>query len=177
MMNRYVVWAALLMIALGFSVGCVYDNTSESSESDPEPVVEAAPGTEQGSEGTSDDVRAPFTDLPVNPPVPGNPSGTRMQLWYFAYKSYDNTFRIRWPTYFYTEYGVGPGSYTLVDGQRAEFRNHWTDDGVSTRPSYTIRGPQSRFSGEVLCILYDRRGNALAWFTTRAPGTTQGRLP
>jgi hypothetical protein len=110
-------------------------------------------------------------DLPDNPPVSG-----RGQSWYFGYKSYDNTFRIRWPTYFATALGVGPGSYTLVEGQQADFRGYDTDNG-SKRPSYTIRGPSSRFSGVVTCVLYSAGGEALGWFQANAEATTQGTLP
>lgn len=114
--------------------------------------------------------------LPTNPTIPANPSGTSAQLWYFGYKSYDNTFRIRWPTHFATALGVGSGSYTTVNGQTARFRSFDTDNGAK-RPSYTISGPKSRFSGTVTCILYSSRGQALAWFKANSQATTQGRLP
>ncbi len=116
-----------------------------------------------------------YDDLPSNPPVPATRAGTHDQNWYFAYKSYDNTFRIRWPTYFYTAHRLGQGSYTLANGQRAAFRSYDTDGGAM-RPSYTIPGPSSRFSGEVLCLLYNARGELLAWFVTPASGG-HGRLP
>jgi hypothetical protein len=114
--------------------------------------------------------------LPTNPTIPANPSGSSAQLWYFGYKSYDNTFRIRWPTYFATALGVGKGSYTMVAGQKAGFRSYDTDNGAK-RPSYTIDGPKSRFSGTVTCILYSSHGQALAWFKANSQATTQGRLP
>jgi hypothetical protein len=109
--------------------------------------------------------------LPDNPQVSG-----RGQQWYFGYKSYDNTFRIRWPTYFATSLGVGSGSYTLVDGQVAGFRGYDTDNN-SKRPSYTTPGPKSRFSGVVTCVLYSSSGQALGWFKADAGGTSQGNLP
>ena len=122
--------------------------------------------------------KEPDEPEPTNPSIPPSPSNApRMQQWYFTYKSYDNTFRVRWPTYFYTEHNVGQGSYTMINGNRAVFRNHWVDDGRSTRPSYTLPGPASRLSGRVTCVLHDKNGNALAWFQTSASGTTSGRLP
>lgn len=114
--------------------------------------------------------------LPRNPSVPASRDNSSAQDWYFHYKSSDNTFRIRWPTYFYTEYDIGPGSYTLVDGEVAEFRSYDTDRG-GHRPSYTIPGPRTRFEGEVLCVLVAPSGERLAWFVAPAEGRSAGRLP
>lgn len=131
---------------------------------------------EDGGSGNPNGVIPGPEDLPANPAVPANPSGSSAQLWYFGYKSYDNTFRIRFPTYFATALGVGPGSYTLVNGQNARFRGFDTDHRAR-RPSYTIPGPKSRFSGIVTCILYSAEAKALGWFTAPAHSTTQGSLP
>ncbi len=115
-------------------------------------------------------------NLPANPVI-DNPSGRSAQMWYFGYKDYDRTFRIRWPTYFTTARGVGPGSYTLVNGERAEFRSYDTDRGAQ-RASYTIAGPENRFTGEVLCVLYSADGQALGWFrTVHGAADNQGSLP
>jgi hypothetical protein len=111
--------------------------------------------------------------LPVNPPIPDNPAGTSAQLYYFNFKSYDNTFRIRWPSYFATDLGVGPGSYVMVNDQRAEFRSFDKDSGAQ-RPSYTMPGPESRLSAPYRCILHAADGRVIAWFET--PVYKQGRL-
>ncbi len=108
------------------------------------------------------------SNLPTNPKVSGS--------WYFGYKSYDGTYRIRWPTYFATSMGFGPGSYTLVNGQKATFRSYDTDNGQK-RPSYTISGPSSRFNGQALCVLVSASDQPVAWFTCNADATTSGSLP
>lgn len=113
--------------------------------------------------------------LPTNPSVPPNPEGTSAELWTFTFKTYDGTFRIRWPSYFANSLGVGEGSYTLVNGENARFRSFDTDHGAN-RPSYTMPGPASRLSGTVTCVLFSRQGVALAWFQTPAGGGG-GRLP
>lgn len=162
-MKKWIMEFVLIAMVCLF-VGCTVDETDSSSST--------------GGGSSSDAPANPpsYTDLPSNPSVPANPSGTSRQLWYFGYKSYDNTFRIRWPTYFATDLGVGPGSFNLVDGQRAEFRSFDTDNN-SKRPSYTIPGPKSRFSGSVICILFSAGGTPLAWFEANAGATTQGSLP
>jgi hypothetical protein len=109
--------------------------------------------------------------LPNNPDVSG-----RCQQWYFGYKSYDNSYRIRWSNYFATDLGLGPGSYCTVNGEVATFRSYDTDNGCK-RPSYTTRGPSSRFNGEVTCILYTPSGQAVGWFKANGDATTQGMLP
>lgn len=124
---------------------------------------------------TTTDITTTSSGLPTNPSIPN--SGSSREQWYFGYKSYDGTFRIRWPTYFATTYGVGPGSYNTVNGQRATFRSFDVDNGAR-RPSYTIPGPSSRFRGEVTCILYSSSGTALGWFRTNYGGSrTSGSLP
>lgn len=127
---------------------------------------------------TSEEYEEPSTkpDLPGYSDLPDNPPGAAGQRWYFGYKSYDNSFRIRWPTYFAAALGVGPGSYTLVDGQLASFRSYDTDGGAR-RPSYTIPGPSSRFKGTVICILHTADGRAVGWFQANAGATSQGTLP
>ncbi len=169
-MNRFlmVVYAGLMIGLMYASTGCSLDDSSDNSG-------ESASAAGEGAESSALSTPA-YTDLPNNPSIPANPSGTSRQLWYFGYKSYDNTFRIRWPTHFATSMGVGPGSYTMVDGQRASFRSFDTDYGAK-RPSYTIRGPKNRFRGDVLCILYSEDGRALGWFVANADVTSQGRLP
>jgi hypothetical protein len=157
----------LVLSGFVFIVGCSFDDTLP-----PEDVAIASPASDTAG---SDFV--PYTNLPNNPSVPANPSGTSRQLWYFGYKSYDNTYRIRWPTYFATQLNMGPGSYTTVNGERAPFRSYDTDNN-SKRPSYTIPAARgTRFSGEVLCILYTQNNEPVAWFKTSASGVTQGRLP
>lgn len=111
--------------------------------------------------------------LPVNPPVPDNPTGTRMELWSFAKKTYDNTYRIRWPSYFANYVGVGKGSFCMVNGHRAEFRSYDTDAGAK-RPSYTM--PVRELGSPVLCILHDATG-PIAWFSTPDTATRNGKLP
>lgn len=118
----------------------------------------------------------PSADLPTNPQIPASTPGSNDQLWYFSYKTHDNTFRIRWPTYFYTVHRVGPGSYTLVNGLRANFRSYDTDYGAM-RPSYSLPGPFSRLPSTVICVLYTSGGQALAWFSTKTSGINQGTLP
>lgn len=129
-------------------------------------------GELQGQTGTNtpagDDGSVDTSDLPTNPKVSGS--------WYFAYKSYDGTYRIRWPTYFATSMGIGPGSYSLVQGQKATFRGYDTDNGQK-RPSYTIPGPSSRFNGQVLCVLVASAGKPVAWFKCNADTTSSGTLP
>lgn len=112
----------------------------------------------------------------VNPDIPPS-SGGREQEWYWAWKEYDGTFRIRWPSYFHNEHQVGDGSYTTINGERADFRGIWRDDGVSQRPSYTIPGPRSRFEGIVLVQLYAANDKLLAWFRIDAGSTQRGYLP
>jgi hypothetical protein len=107
--------------------------------------------------------------LPKNPALDGSSS---RQVWSFGYKEFDHTFRIRWPSYFATDLGVGPGSYTTVNGERAEFRNYDTDNG-GRRASYTMPGPSSRLGPvgtEITCVLHSSDGTALGWFKTGAPG-------
>ncbi len=154
----------------------VFLSACEMEYGDYDPTVAGADAPDE--EVTQVNGEAPEgTDLPSNPAVPRSTGASRDQEWYFAYKSYDNTFRIRWPTYFYTVHRVGEGSYTLVNGQRARFRSYWRDGGpTAIRPSYTIPGPQSRFSGQVLCVLYSASGEPLAWFVTPAGGG-RGHLP
>ncbi len=118
----------------------------------------------------------PSGDLPTNPQIPASTPGSNDQLWYFSFKTHDNTYRIRWPTYFYTVYRLGSGSYTLCNGLRANFRSYDTDNGAM-RPSYSLPGPASRLSGRVICVLYAADGTALAWFATNATGINQGTLP
>lgn len=112
--------------------------------------------------------------LPVNLPVPDNPSGTRKELWSFAKKTYDSTYRIRWPSYFANFMGIGKGSYTMVNGHKAAFRSFDTDAGAK-RPSYTM--PVRDLGSPVLCVLHDSQGAAIAWFQTPDAGTRNGRLP
>jgi len=118
----------------------------------------------------------PPPSLPTNPALPPNTAGTNDQRWYFGWKDHDGTFRMRWPTYFWTKHAVGAGSYVLVNELRAEFRSYDTDGGAK-RPSYSLPGPRSRVTGEVLCVLVSKDGERLAWFRTRSDATTQGDLP
>ncbi len=113
-------------------------------------------------------------ELPTNPQTPPDLEGSISEQWSFSRKDYDNTWRVRWPTYFYTAHKVGQGSYCTVNGDRAEFRSYDKDHGAY-RPSYTM--PQSiPVALPATCILYDREGNALAWFITDSHNK-RGRLP
>jgi hypothetical protein len=165
---------SLVLFLSGFVIvaGCSFDDTLP-----PEDVEVDIPASDTAGSDTAGSDFVPYTDLPNNPSVPANPSGTSRQLWYFGYKSYDNTYRIRWPTYFATELNIGPGSYTTVNGERARFRSFDTDNN-SNRPSYTIPAQRgTRFRGEVLCILYNKNDQPIAWFRTSASGRSQGSLP
>lgn len=116
--------------------------------------------------------------LPENPKLEVR-EGSSRELWMFAYKDYDNTFRIRWPSHFANSLGVGPGSYNLINGERAEFRSFDTDHG-SNRASYSLPGPFRRIGEgvEMTCVLYSAEGVALAWFKTYSTnGSVQGPLP
>ena len=166
-----------LVLALslgGLTAGCALDKIPEETQQQAQTTQTTSTPAPDASGGSGD--TPAYTDLPTNPSVPSNPSGTSRQLWYFGYKDYDRTFRVRWPTYFSTTMGIGSGSYTMIDGQRAKFRSYDTDHGAK-RPSYTISGPKSRFSGDVICILYTSSGTPVAWFRTDAGATRQGRLP
>jgi len=115
--------------------------------------------------------------LPKNPTL-DDQAGDTKQMWSFGYKDYDHTFRLRWPTYFATDLGVGPGSYNTVNGERAEFRGFDYDDGAQ-RASYTLPGPSYRLcdtSTELTCVLYSADGQALAWFKTYVPAEGEGML-
>ncbi len=159
----------------------VEESTAEVAQPSPPADVAANSGSDTANPVPPPAPATPATDpsletLPSNPSVPPTPEGSSAELWYFGYKDYDNTFRIRWPTYFAVSLGVGEGSYTLVNGERARFRSFDTDHGAK-RPSYTMPGPSGRLNGTVTCVLYSHSGVALAWFRTTAGATTQGRLP
>lgn len=115
--------------------------------------------------------------LPENPTLDVR-DGDAKQMWSFGYKRYDSTFRVRWPTYFATDLGIGPGSYNMINNERAEFRSFDYDDGAQ-RPSYTMPGPSYRLgdtSTELTCVLYSSDGQALAWFKTHVPADGAGML-
>jgi hypothetical protein len=110
-------------------------------------------------------------------PVPPNPSAPREHEWYWAWKSYDGTFRVRWPSYYHDVFNLDSRSYTLINGERARFRGIWRDDGVSRRPSYTIPGPRDRFRGPALIELYNNDGKKVGEFRVDAnKNAVRGRI-
>lgn len=120
------------------------------------------------------------SDLPTNPQL----ADSAAEKWTFVYKEWDHTFRIRWPTHFYREYGIGPGSYNIIrsdalaEDQRAEFRSYDIDSG--RRTSYTAPGPSSRLGPAgtpITVILYLSDGTAVGWFSTTIEGVRGGSLP
>lgn len=166
--------AVLAAVAAGFlSAGCEFGSAEENegtvtiNELQGIPTTPTPTGGDTGNGGSGGGT-VDTSNLPPNPQVSGS--------WYFAYKSYDGTYRIRWPTYFATSMGLGPGSYTLVNGQKATFRGYDTDGGKK-RPSYTISGPSSRFNGTALCVLVTPADQPVAWFTCNADVTSSGSLP
>jgi len=112
--------------------------------------------------------------LPTNPKTPPDIEGSISEQWSFNGKDYDNSWRIRWPSYFYDVHRIGRDSWCTVNGIRAEFRSYDTDHGAF-RPSYTM--PQSVVVAlPATCILYSRNGVALAYFVTDSHNK-RGRLP
>ncbi len=186
--HPFAAFAALIGMVV-FSVGC--DDWARVEIDSSEPPTVAAPETPAGNDTEAPSNGNPSAPapvppsapppalnvaLPTNPQIPESTPGTYDQHYYFSYKAHDNTFRIRWPTFFYTAYGVGKGSYTVVNGYQATFRSYDTDGGAM-RPSYSLPGPSSRLSGRVTCILVAADGTPLGWFSCSATGINIGRLP
>jgi len=156
-----------VVLAAGTLVGCLLM------------TVGCEPMDDDGGDSSSPAASPSASSVGENPQI-GASSG---QSWSFGYKEYDQTFRIRWPSYFATDLGVGPGSYCLVNGEVARFRSYDTDEG-SKRPSYTLPGPSDRFGAagtELTIVLHSAGGEPLAWFKTRVQGEgagmISGRLP
>jgi hypothetical protein len=108
-----------------------------------------------------------------NPTIPPNPQG-RVQLFSLTYKEYDDTWRPRWPTYFATDLNIGPGSFTLINGVRLEFRSFDVDEGAK-RPSYTVSG-KNVVTFPAKCKLYNSDGVKVGEITVSGP-VTESRLP
>ena len=107
-------------------------------------------------------------DLPTNPVCPENGMA---EMWTFLKKDYDQSWRVRFPTFFANS--CGHASYCVVGGIRFNFRSYDTDGGAR-RPSYQY--PQVKLQFPVLCVLHDDSGAAVAWF--KASGAdSSGRLP
>ena len=117
----------------------------------------------------------PDPALPVNPPIAPDPAEGRGERWDLGRKTYDQTWRVRWPSTLAREHGAGgPGSYCTVNGVRAEFRS-WDVDHGARRPSYTM--PLSTpVAFPALAILHRADGTAIAWFKATGPDQN-GRLP
>lgn len=117
----------------------------------------------------------PPMPLPENPPIPPDPPTGRGEMWDFARKNYDQTWRIRFPSALAREHGIGPGSYCIVNGRdRASFRSYDRDHGAM-RPSYTM--PLAvRIEFPATVVLYRADGRAVAWFRADRPNQS-GRLP
>lgn len=116
----------------------------------------------------------PANTLPINPDVGPDLPNSISEHWSLARKEHDQTWRIRWPSYFARTLNLGSGSYCLANGNRAEFRSFDGDNG-SKRPSYTM--PLSIALVEpATCILYDASGKAAGWFKAERINAS-GRLP
>lgn len=116
----------------------------------------------------------PEPELPTNPDVGPDLPNSISEHWSFGSKEHDQSWRIRWPSYFAKTLGLGGGSYCMVNKNRAGFRSYDTDNG-SKRPSYTMSLSIS-LQFPVTCILYDKDGKAVGWFKTDGNGS-KGRLP
>lgn len=114
--------------------------------------------------------------LPVNPEIAPDPLVGRGEMWDFSIKTWDQSFRIRWPsTLGRAPHGIGPGSWVIVnDLHRAEFRSFDTDHGAM-RPSYTMP-LTTPVEYPATAILYAADGTRIAWFRTEGPNRS-GRLP
>lgn len=112
-----------------------------------------------------------------NPDTPPNAPGSISQEWSFSLKTYDSTYRIRWPSFFAPT--CGKASYTMAGPHRAAFRSYDTDNN-SKRPSYTMSSSLPLAGDSITCILYDDSGSAVAYFTSPVPTSSRkygGRLP
>jgi len=112
--------------------------------------------------------------LPTNPTVPADKPKSLSESWSFRIKAYDNSYRIRWPSYFTDTLGIRAGSWTMVNGRRAEYRGQDLDN-ESNRPSYQL-SQRPPLEGRIRCILHAADGRAVGWFETDlADG--DGKLP
>ena len=99
--------------------------------------------------------------LPKNPATGPDVPNSISEHWSFGAKEHDQTWRVRWPSYFARQ-GIGSSSYCTVNGFKAHFRSYDVDHG-SKRPSYTM--PLSiGLVAPITCILYDNSGVAIGWF-------------
>lgn len=114
------------------------------------------------------------SSLPTNPDIGPDKPNSISEHFTLSRKSYDNTYRIRWPSFFATGVGIGAGSYCMVGEHKARFRSYDTDN-ESKRPSYTLP-LDIELKPPFMCVLHDERGKAIAWYdVTIIP--EKGRLP
>ena len=120
--------------------------------------------------------------MPTNPVCPADLPGTISESFSWKKKQYDGTYRITWPTTL-AVMGVGEGSYTFVNGFRAEFRGFDTDGSAIEPDVPKVKRPKfslplaAGVTGPVLCVLHSRAGGKVAWFKLESTADRVGRLP
>lgn len=125
------------------------------------------PGEPPAEDDGGEDQPLPDTDLPQNPNTGLNKPGSISESFSVKKKSYDSTYRITWPSYFRTQMGLGESSICTANGYAAQWKGI-DDDNESSRPKYSL--PLSvNLEGDVLFLLYDKDGRAVAWIKCVIP--------
>ena len=91
-------------------------------------VISTSPGTPE---------TPPSTPGTTNPVTGINKPNSISEMFTAKIKSYDNTYRITWPSFFSNKLGVGQGSWCSANGNMADYRGQ-DGDNFSNRPKYSM---------------------------------------